>query len=189
MQCLDDILLVGRHKQEVQLVIDKVTAALRGAGFVIGAKSILTPVAEVTWMGKTVNAQAGRIHPRPVAVANCVVRWICMAVAPVTRVSLRRLLGRLVWLGRPSNTTAAFWSGVRMAAFWAVMGAQGATHPCHGRFGGSLLRVAWVGASLYPKHIRPIPQPVCGRCARAGRVLGGYLGTKQAPGSGAARAG
>ena len=58
---LDDILVVGRHKQEVQLVTDEVTAALRGASFVFGAKSILTPVGEVTWMGKIVNAQASRI--------------------------------------------------------------------------------------------------------------------------------
>ena len=113
MQYLDDILVVGKHKQEVQLLTDEVTAALRGAGFLIGAKSILTPVAEVTWMGKTVNAQAGRIHPRPVVVAGGVVRWIHMAVARLTRVSLRRLLGRLVWLGRPGNIAALFWSGVR----------------------------------------------------------------------------
>ena len=79
MQYVDDILVVGRHKQEVQLVIDEVTAALRGVGVLIGAKSILTAVAEVTWIGKTVNAQAGRIQPRPVAVADCLVRWIHMA--------------------------------------------------------------------------------------------------------------
>ena len=34
-------------------------------------------------------------------------------MAPLTHVSLRRLLGRLVWLGRPGNTAAAFWSGTR----------------------------------------------------------------------------
>ena len=113
MQYLDDIPVVGKHKQEVQLVTDKVTATLRKAGFFIGAKRILTPIAEVTWTGKTVNAQAGRIQPRPVAVADCVVRWVRMAVAPVTRVSLTRLLGRLVWLGRSGNTVAAFWSGAR----------------------------------------------------------------------------
>ena len=113
VQYLDDILVVRKQKQEVHKVTDDVTNALRKAGFLIGAKSILTPVAEVTWMGKTVNAQAGRIQPRPVAVADCVTRWIHMAVAPVTRVSLRRLPGRLVWLGRPGNTAAAFWSGAR----------------------------------------------------------------------------
>ena len=72
---------------------------LSKAGFLIGAKSILTLVAEDTWMGKAVNAQAGRIQRRLVAVADCVTRWIRLAVAPRTQVSLRRLLGRLVWLG------------------------------------------------------------------------------------------
>ena len=108
MQYVDDILVVGKQKQEVHMVTDKVTDVLPKAGFLIGAKRILTAVAEVTWMGKTVNAQAGRIQPRPVAVADCVTRWIQMAVAPVTRVSLRQLLGRLVWLGRPGSTAAAF---------------------------------------------------------------------------------
>ena len=113
VQYVDDILVVGRQKQEVHQVTHDVTSALSKAGFLIGAKSILTPVAEVTWMGKAGNAQAGRIQPRPVAVADCVARWIRLAVTPLTQVSLKRLLGRLVWLGRPGNTAAAFWSGAR----------------------------------------------------------------------------
>ena len=36
-----------------------------------------------------------------------------MAVAPVTRVLLKRFLGRLVLLGRQGNTAAAFWSRAR----------------------------------------------------------------------------
>ena len=79
------------------MVVDE----LRKAGFVTGAKSIVTPVPEGTWMGKTVNAQIGKIQPRPVAVVVCAVRWIRLAVTLVTRVALRRPLA------------AAFWSGTR----------------------------------------------------------------------------
>ena len=50
VQYLDDILVVGKHKQEVHQGTHDVTIALSKAGFLIGAKSILTPVAEVTWM-------------------------------------------------------------------------------------------------------------------------------------------
>ena len=113
VQYLDDILMVGKQKQEVHKVTHDVTRALSKAGFLIGAKCILTPVAEVTWMGKTVNTQASRIQPRPIAVADCVTRWIRLAMVPLTQVSLRRLLGRLVWLGRPGHTATAFWSGAR----------------------------------------------------------------------------
>ena len=113
LQYLDDILVVGKQKQEVHKVTHDVTSALSKAGFLIGAKSILTPVAELTWMGKTVNTEAGRIQPIPLAVADCVARWIHLAVAPLTQVSRRRLLGRLVWLGRPGNTSAAVWIGAR----------------------------------------------------------------------------
>ena len=111
VQYPDDILVVGKQKREVHRVTHDVTSSLSKARGLIGAKTILTPLVEVTWMVKTVNAQAGRIQPRPVAVADCVTRWICLAVAPLTQVSLRRLLGRVVWLGRPGNRAAAFWSG------------------------------------------------------------------------------
>ena len=53
---LDDILCVGKNKQQVHAVTASVAAAWREAGFLIGAKSILHPAPEVTWMGKTVNA-------------------------------------------------------------------------------------------------------------------------------------
>ena len=61
VQYLNDILVVGKQQQEVHKVTHDVTSALSKTGFLIGAKSILTPEAEVTWMGKTVNAQAGGI--------------------------------------------------------------------------------------------------------------------------------
>ena len=99
VQYLDDILVVGQQKEEVHRVTHDETSALSEAGFLIGAKSILTPVAEVTWMGKTVNAQAGRIQPRPVVVADCVARWIRLAVEPVTQVSQESL--RSFGLGTP----------------------------------------------------------------------------------------
>ena len=99
VQYPDDILVVGKHKEEVHQVTHDVISALSKAGFLIGAKSILTLLAEVTWMGKTVNAQAGKIQPKPVAVADCVARWIRLAVTPLTLVALKRLLGRLVWRG------------------------------------------------------------------------------------------
>ena len=110
---LDDILVVGNHKQEVHQITHDVTIALSKAGFLIGAKSILAPVAEVTWMGKTVNAQAGGIQRRLVAVAESRGQVGSPGGNPVTKVSLRRLLGRMVWLGRRGNTAAAFWSGAR----------------------------------------------------------------------------
>ena len=34
-------------------------------------------------------------------------------------------------------------------------------------------RVAWMGAIVHPRHLRPCPKPVGGRCTRAGRVVGG----------------
>ena len=64
-------------------------------------------------MGKTVNAQTGRIHPMKVPVADGVVQWVRMVVASMTRVALRRLPGQIVWSGGPGNTAATFWSGAQ----------------------------------------------------------------------------
>ena len=70
-------------------------------------------------MGKDVSAVAGRIAPRPTAIADCVARWVRLATKPCTRNAVRRILGRLVWPGRPGNTAP-------FLAKHASVGAQGA---------------------------------------------------------------
>ena len=177
MQYLDDILVVGKHKQEVHMVTNKVTATLRKAGFLIGAKSILTPIAEATWTGKAVNAQAGRIHPAQAGGGGGLrgevgahgggsgdqsVPQASVGPLGVAWQARQHGGGILEWGAR----VAALW-GARVAALWATVGAHSAAQPGHGRLGGSLLRAAWVGADLYPKHLHKSPQPVCGRCTRA----------------------
>ena len=56
-------------------------------------------------------------------------------MTPLTHVSLRRLLGRLVWLGRPGNTATAFWSGGRS---WLHFGPRGAARAPPNLFRGIL---------------------------------------------------
>ena len=64
-------------------------------------------------MGKDVGAGAGRIAPRPTAIADCIARWVHLATRPCTGDAVRRILGRLVWLGRPRNTVSPVWAGTR----------------------------------------------------------------------------
>ena len=54
-----------------------------------------------------------------VAVADCVARWLRLAIAPVTKVVLRRPLGRLVWLGKLQHGGRFLERSMRMAALWA----------------------------------------------------------------------
>ena len=55
----------------------------------------------------------------------------------------------LAWAHGQHSSGILEW-GASVAAFRAAMGARGATQPCQGRFGGSLLRAVWVGTSMYP---------------------------------------
>ena len=71
-------------------------------GYLISSQT--EPVEDVTWTGKDVSAAAGGIASRPTVVADCVARWVRLATRPCTQNAVRRILGRLVWLGRPGNT-------------------------------------------------------------------------------------
>ena len=86
-------------------------------------------------------------------------------------------------LGPPGMTRAARKHSGRilewrtsLAAFWAALGAQGATKPRQGPFGGSMLRAAWMDACLHATHVHTCTLPVCGCRARARKVLGRHMG-------------
>ena len=171
VQYLDDILMVGKQKQEVHKVTHNVTSALSTAGFLIGAKSILTPVAEVTWTGKTVNAHAGRIQ------TSCCGRLRgqveTLGGDPADTSVPQEALGPSGMAGatRQHSGRIPEWR-TSPAALWAALGAQGATKPCQGHFGGSVLRAAWMDACLHPTHVHTCILPVCECRTSMGRHLG-----------------
>ena len=113
VQYLDDILFLGRDKQEVARVTGRVASQLVQEGYLISPKSWTEPVEDVTWMAKHMSAAVGRSAPQPTAIADCVARWVGLVTHPCTRNAVRRILGRLVWLGRPRNTASPFWAGTQ----------------------------------------------------------------------------
>ena len=69
VQSLDDILFLGRDKNEVARVTNQVAGRLVREGHLIRAKSQPDPVESVAWMGKDIGAGA-----RSTAITDCIAR-------------------------------------------------------------------------------------------------------------------
>ena len=118
VQYLDDILFVGHDPGEVAAVTDSAAHLLRRAGFIISEKSVFSPQRSLRWMGKDVDLRGRRVAPAASAVAAVVAAWVRLALKPYTYVALRRLLGKIGWLGRPGNLGGCFLAGARSWLRW-----------------------------------------------------------------------
>ena len=116
VQYLDDVLFVGHDPGEVATVTDSAARLLRQAGFLISEKSVFTPQRSLRWMGKDVDLAGCRVAPAASAVAAVVAAWVKLALRPYTYVALRRLLGKIGWLGRPGNLGGCFLAGAPVLA-------------------------------------------------------------------------
>ena len=112
IQYLDDILFVG-PRDDVQSMAQPAAHVLQQQGYLISPKSDFTPSKNVTWMGKALNLSGPRIAPSVAFVADVVSRWLTVALRPYRFKSLQRLLGKIVWLGRPGASVGAFLAGPR----------------------------------------------------------------------------
>ena len=118
VQYLDDILFVRHDPGEVAAVTSSAAHILQRAGFIISEKSVFTPQRSLRWMGKDVDLKGRRVAPAASAVAAVVAAWVRLALKPYTYVALRRLLGKLGWLGRPGNLGGCFLAGARSWLRW-----------------------------------------------------------------------
>ena len=64
-------------------------------------------------MGNYVDLRGRRIAPAPSAVAAVVAAWVRLALRLYTFVALRRILGKLGWVGWLGNLEGCFLAGVR----------------------------------------------------------------------------
>ena len=113
---LDDILFVG-PRPDVQDMAQRAFAALEQAGYIVRPKSELGPTKLITWMGKRINLNSARIEPSTPFVADVVSKWLLLALKPYHCKSLQRLLGKIVWLGRPADSVGSFLVGPRLRLY------------------------------------------------------------------------
>jgi hypothetical protein len=150
IQYLDDILVVGKHSARVRDVTRQAADALEKAGFLISQKSLFEPTRRLGWMGKVLDLLGPRIEPTAPFIADVVTRWLKLALRPYHNKDLRRLLGKLVWLGRLRRCPGHFWQAL-------VCGST------MGRVGRPGLRLRWCeqcwSALLTPFGVGPPPPP------------------------------
>ena len=101
----------------------RAAAALVKSRYIISPKSELEPTKLITWMGKNVNLESARIAPSTPFVADVVSKWLLLVLKPYHYKSLRRLLGKIVWLSRPAAPVGSFLAGPRVllnqGPFWS----------------------------------------------------------------------
>jgi hypothetical protein len=108
---IDDFLLVGQDKEEVERVTGRLTVALREKGFLVSPKSTLSPVQSLNFLGKLLNFGARTIRATNFSCAQLIFRWLRMATGTTGRKFLRSFFGLLIWLSRPHRGIAAFHGG------------------------------------------------------------------------------
>ena len=118
VQYLDDVLFIGRDRAQVAAVAEDAAYTVRRAKFLVSDKSKLGPQRWIAWMGKALDLSRGRIAPLPSSVAAAVLAWVRLALRHYTYVQLRRLLGKVGWLGKPENMTRPFLAGARAWLRW-----------------------------------------------------------------------
>ena len=91
---------------------------VRRAGFLVNDKSELVPQRRIAWMGKALDLSRRHIAPLPSSVATAILAWVRLAPCHFSYVQLRRLLGKVGWLGRPGNMTGPFLAGARVWLTW-----------------------------------------------------------------------
>ena len=74
-------------------------------------------------MGRRVNFNSARIEPFTPFVADVVSKWLLLVLKPNHYKSLWRLLGKIVWLGRPAASVGSFLASPRLwlnqGPFWS----------------------------------------------------------------------
>ena len=113
IQYLDDLLFVDANYACVKTTAQKAAHLLTVVGYIISPKSVLDPVQDLSWMGKRLNLLDPRIAPSHSVLADVVAPWIKFSLKPYHYKSLGRLLGRIVWMGRPGNISRPFLAGAR----------------------------------------------------------------------------
>ena len=113
VQYLDDIPFVGNDRTVLRAVTRRAADALVKEGYIISPKSEVEPTQAIGWMGKQLNLDSSCIAPSAPFLSDVVARWLKVALKPYHHKSLRRLLGKIVSMGRPAALTGSFVAGPR----------------------------------------------------------------------------
>ena len=119
---LDDIRLSAGRKGRLRKAVRDCAALLRRAGFIVGAKSEISPTESISFIGKQIDTKAGTIGNATGALVGAFRSWVRgSGRGRLPTCAMERLLGKLCWLGRPNAGLGAFLAG----AYTALQRGQG----------------------------------------------------------------
>ena len=119
---LDDILLSAKRKGRLCKAVRDYAALLQRAGFIVGAKSEVSPTESIGFIGKQIDTRASIIGNAVGALVGAFRSWVRgVGRGRLPRCAMERLLGKLCWLGRPNVGLGAFLAG----AYTALQRGQG----------------------------------------------------------------
>ena len=151
---LDDTLLSARRKRRLRRAVKECARLLKRAGFIVGAKSEVTPTESISFIGKNLDTRTGTISNAVGALVGAFRSWVRgVGRGQLPTSAMERLLGKLCWLGRPN------------AGLWAFLtGAYSGLHRGLGLFGRGVAKgIAIVQLfSCVPQTTNPL-----GRCDAA----------------------
>ena len=109
---LDDILISCQRRGRLRRASRDCKVRLRKAGFIVGSKSDTTPTECLGFIGKTLDTRVCTISNSVGALVGAFRAWVRgVGRGKLPTVALRRLLGKLCWLGRPNAGLGSFLAG------------------------------------------------------------------------------
>ena len=162
MHYLGDFLVFGDSEAAVATKLAEFKEVLANAGFLISDKSSSRPERELVFLGKHVDFGRGVIRNTRHTLEDALSRYVLMASRPVTRKSVQRVVGKLIWACRPSHWSNLFLAGPIAHVQW---GAKWMPRPPTNLL-RSLSGALWfAGRGWWPPTSPPPPRPQRG-CAR-----------------------
>ena len=120
MHYLDDFLVFGDSEAAVATKLAAFKEVLANAGFLISDKSSSRPERELVFLGKRVDFGRGVILNTRHTLEGALSRYVLMASRPVTRKSVQRVVGKLIWVCRPSHWSNLFLAGPIAHVQWGA---------------------------------------------------------------------
>ena len=109
---LDDIVSSCQRRGRLRRAVRDCKARLRKAGFIVGSKSETTPTECLGFIGNTLDTRVGTISNSVGALVGAFRAWVRgVGRGKLLTIALRRLLGKLCWLGRPNAGLGSFLAG------------------------------------------------------------------------------
>ena len=111
VQYVDDILVYRLDRDRVREAGRKLWGLLESDGWLCSPKSQLEPSTTIDWMGKKLDGQSWSMRLSAGYVVGMVTLWIKLVTLGYSQKTLRRLLGKLAWVDRPSRETSPLTGG------------------------------------------------------------------------------